>query len=82
LDLLATRYGVLPSFALQHGNTLDLTVLHVSAQYQAYVNETSTTEGKIAYNTKNHGKSQAELQEMLNKAKEKQKRANSQKHNG
>jgi hypothetical protein len=33
LDNLAQRYGVLPSVALEQGNTLDLLVLHTSAKY-------------------------------------------------
>ena len=57
LDNVAQRYGVLPSVALQQGNTIDLLVLHTASKYNEW---TQTDEYK-----NNKGRTTKELQRML-----------------
>jgi hypothetical protein len=39
IDALASRYGVLPSHLLMHGDTFDLTVMDVALTYEKYSHE-------------------------------------------
>jgi len=57
LDNVAQRYGVLPSVALQQGNTIDLLVLHTASKYNEW---TQTDEYK-----NNKGHTTKALQRML-----------------
>jgi len=57
LDNVAQRYGVLPSVALQQGNTIDLLVLHTASKYNEW---TQSDEYK-----NNKGHTTKELQKML-----------------
>jgi hypothetical protein len=57
LDNVAQRYGVLPSVALQQGNTIDLLVLHTASKYNEW---TQTDEYK-----QNKGRTTKALQKML-----------------
>jgi|TARA_R100000479_G_scaffold80391_1_gene39036 hypothetical protein len=63
LDNVASRYGVLPSYALEHGNTIDLMVLDIASKYERWQN---SDEYK-----KNHGKTEKQLLGMLERAKDK-----------
>lgn len=66
LDNIAQRYGVLPSVALETGDTLDLLVLHTSAKYAEWQ---QTDEYK-----NNKGHTTKSLQAMLDNVNAKNKR--------
>lgn len=66
LDNIAQRYGVLPSAALNKGDTLDLLVLHTSAKYAEWQ---QTDEYK-----NNKGHTTKSLQAMLDNVNAKNKR--------
>jgi len=36
LDAIAKRYGVLPSYLVKHGDTLDLTVMDVAVSFERH----------------------------------------------
>ena len=36
LDAIAKRYGVLPSYLIKHGDTLDLTVMDVAVSWEQH----------------------------------------------
>lgn len=61
MDFIARRYGTLPSIILEKGSSLDIQVAEIAVGYENYVND------------KDPGKdySQADLQNMVNKVKEK-----------
>lgn len=66
LDNVAQRYGVLPSVALNTGDTLDLLVLQTSAKYAEWQ---QTDEYK-----NNQGHTTAALQKMVNTTNAENKR--------
>lgn len=39
LDAMAERYGCLPTFCLQHANTLDLQVFDLAASYRQHIQQ-------------------------------------------
>lgn len=39
LDAMAERYGCLPTFILQHANTLDLQVFDLAASYRQHIQQ-------------------------------------------
>lgn len=67
LDQLGERYGMLPHKVLQEANTLDLIVFDVSATYRN--NQIRKAQGKSQDFNKMY--STEELQERLNRAREK-----------
>ena len=73
LDNLSFRYGCLPSEALARATTFDLSVLHVSSQWQNYNANGGTDESKkVKYNSQNHGLSTEDMLAMQARAKEQQ----------
>jgi len=67
LDFIAKRYGKLPSEVLKQGNTIDITASEIAVEYESYWKNKES--GKP---TQQH--SQADLQAMVNRVKEKNKK--------
>jgi hypothetical protein len=63
LDMMGTRYGVLPSQALANGDTLDLHILTSVLEYERSRNN----QGKVKTSKEDY--SQDELQKLLNQRK-------------
>ena len=67
LDFVARRYGTIPSIVLDKGSSVDILCANLGIQYENYLAETAKNGGKPA----NHGYSDEELINMINKAKKK-----------
>lgn len=65
LDFVAKRYGVLPSQLIAQGDTLDLDCANIAVAYEKFVVENPGVKT-------NHGKSQQELLQMMERARETQ----------
>jgi len=48
LDAIAKRYGVLPSYLVKHGDTLDLTVMDVAVSWEQH--QHNKQQGKASSN--------------------------------
>ncbi len=48
LDAIAKRYGVLPSYLVKHGDTLDLTVMDVAVSWEQH--QHNKQQGKASFN--------------------------------
>lgn len=48
LDAIAKRYGVLPSYLVKHGDTLDLTVMDVAVSFEKH--QQNKQQGKASNN--------------------------------
>jgi len=68
LDFIAKRYGKLPSEVLKQGNTVDITAGEIAVEYEGYWRNKEN--GK----PQQHNHSQADLQAMVNRVKEKNKK--------
>ncbi len=64
IDNLATRYHVLPSYALEHSDTFDLYVMDVATKWNHHKQELEKHGGKITKEP-----TQDELLAILNKTK-------------
>lgn len=65
LDFVAKRYGVLPSQLIAQGDTLDLDCANIAVAYEKFVVDNPGVKT-------NHGKSQQELLDLMERARETQ----------
>jgi hypothetical protein len=67
LDFVAKRYGVLPSYAMKFGDSIDVRCANISVMYETYLNKKNTEGFK---DKSDHGYSQDQLLEMVERAKQ------------
>ena len=67
LDFVAKRYGYLPSQVMKLGDSIDMRVANLSVAYEAYLNKKQEGGWK---DSSDHGLSQEQLTEMLERAKD------------
>ncbi len=63
MDFVARRYGCLPSKIVEEGNSFDIQCALLGIKYQNHLN-TSDKDGTV-----NHGYSEKQLLEMVNRVK-------------
>ena len=68
LDFIAKRYGKLPSEVLREGNTIDITAGEIAVEYEGYWRSKNSGEPQKQHH------SQADLQAMVDRVKEKTKK--------
>jgi hypothetical protein len=67
LDFIARRYSTTPTKLLESGTTFDLYVAELAAGYEQYI----TSEANKGQTPNNNGLSVEEMQDMLNKVRNK-----------
>lgn len=63
LDFIAKRYGVLPSYIMKLGDSIDMRCANLGVKYEAYLNN------KSAKGNSDHGHSTSQLQEMMERVR-------------
>ena len=67
LDFVAKRYGVLPSYAMKFGDSVDVRCANISVMYESYLNRKQEGGWK---DKSDHGLSQDDLLTMVERAKQ------------
>lgn len=65
LDFVAKRYGMLPSHVMKFGDSVDVRCANLAVMYESYLNNKHKEGWK---DTSDHGYSQEELKQMLERA--------------